>query len=176
MLIKKSLFSPASDTTMTITCDNKCNRVYIDGVRVTPLSNPRRMGNWRKTNQFSLPAGSKLLAIWGISDTDTMGVLISMDDGVVSDESWELTATKVKKWHTSDLCRDDSLWGPATVVGQNGDDPWGPMGDFDANAKWIWADEFGEGQNRTVFIRKWLGTYSLYYRPKILTRKRTSFC
>lgn len=141
---------------MTITCDSKCRRVYVDGVRVEPDSNPRRLANWEKTNTITIPAGAQVLAVEGNpGDSGVSGILVSMDDGEVSDGSWTASATEEQGWAEVGYCDED--WAAATVVGGNGADPWGAMSDFAGDANWIWTAQATE---EIAYFRKVLGMIS----------------
>lgn len=148
------LLTIESDTTLTPTCDRKCQRVYVDGVRVYPGSNARRLGNWQKTNTFVVPAGSQIFAVEGVADEgQSGGILASMDDGEVSDGSWTASTAYAKGWAEVTYC--DEEWEPATVVGQNGVEPWGAMPDFASSANWIWSEQGSTDvkRNGTVYFR-----------------------
>lgn len=96
---------------------------------------------WRHGSQFNdraplLKPGRNALTIWiehRPPTGDTPGLLavfeIRFTDGsvqrLVSDPSWKAWTSKVGGWDARDY--DDSAWPAAVVVGQLGDQPWGPI-------------------------------------------------
>lgn len=91
--------------------------------------------------QFLKP-GRNSLALWTEhrpSNGRPAGVLACLEltfaNGRVqrfaSDASWKAWSSKLEDWQTRDF--DDSAWPAATVIGQLGDQPWGPVATPDAD-------------------------------------------
>ena len=104
--------------------------------------------DWRGCHQFNdrahlLKPGKNSLTLWseyrpaaGDPVPALMAVLeIKFKDGsvqrIVSDSSWKALKTKISSWETRGF--DDSAWPAAQVIGQLGDQPWGPFKPFETS-------------------------------------------
>jgi hypothetical protein len=102
---------------------------------------------WKIGSQFNdraqlLKPGRNVLTIWcehRPPSGDTPGLLASLEltfaDGsvqrITTDETWKAWTSKIGGWDGRTF--DDSSWPTAVVVGQFGDQPWGPIGTPDLN-------------------------------------------
>lgn len=97
--------------------------------------------DWKNGPQFNdrahlLKPGRNVLTIWcehRPPSGDVPGLLACLEvrftDGrllrVVTDGTWKMLKSKIGGWNARDY--DDSAWPAAQVIGQLGDDPWGPI-------------------------------------------------
>merc|ERR1712055_517198 len=72
------------DRQLFATCDNKM-KVYFDGE--LQLQDDA-MGDWRKTSELTIPAGTRVVAIECEDVGAQEGILASTDDGLVTNSDW----------------------------------------------------------------------------------------
>ena len=112
-----------------ITADNQAN-LYVDGKQTG-----RNNNDWTKSDSYTFPSHTKVLAVYIKNTGGPGGLLGSLSNGIVTDSQWKCTSQKQTNWFTVDF--DDSAW-PAASVQQ------GIRGGFRVNgvapnARWIGA-------------------------------------
>ena len=137
-------------SSLAITADNFLYSVYIEGVKQT---NPSNCNDWKSTKLFPLPPGARQVAIsCGDDGISSAGVLASVGAVQITDAAWKCTSHYFYKWTSADF--DDSSWPWATVIGNNGMDPWVSRPDISANANWIWTfKNVNPGADTLVYCR-----------------------
>ncbi len=121
--------------------------------------------DWKFGHQFDdrgalLKPGTNTLTLWSEyrpSSGDPVPALmacieIRFTDGSVqrlgSDSSWKVLKSKISQWETRAF--DDSAWPAAQVVGQLGDQPWGPFTPLDMSLHG--PQTAGTAQTRVTYV------------------------
>ena len=120
--------------------------------------------DWKTGPQFNdrkhlLKPGRNDLTIWcehRPATGDAPGLLACLEirftDGnvlrIVTDGTWKALKTKISTWDTRGF--DDSAWPAAQVIGQLGDQPWGPITAPDASL--FGPQTAGAAQTRVTYV------------------------
>ncbi len=89
-----------------------------------------------------LKPGRNVLTVWSEhrpANNRPAGILVCLEvvsasgrvQRIVSDGTWKAWTSRIGGWDAADF--DDSAWPTASVLGQPGDQPWGPVRDGDAD-------------------------------------------
>ena len=92
--------------------------------------------DWKKIKQFLIPRFTKVVSIKGMSASLDSGILGSLSNGLVTNESWKCSLHWFPGWSSPDF--DDSPWSAAVVVAE-----YGNITGIDPAAKWIWTNPRG---------------------------------
>ena len=111
-------------STLTISCDNVIDALYLDGV-LTSVDNPT---DWRQVGYVDVPAGTNTIAVQCTDRGVIAGLMASSTSGLITDGSgsWRCTSTLETDWMNPSF--DDSHWPTALVKGNNGASPWVRLG------------------------------------------------
>jgi len=111
-------------TVMAATADNRMT-VYFDDVPQANLNGDPNQ--WPIATTYTVPDGTQEVKIEAENDGSDAGILVSFDNGIISDASWNC-------W-TADVGI-----APAVVVQPaNGGSTWYLISGISTNAQWIWS-------------------------------------
>ena len=97
--------------------------------------------DWKKTDRFALPGGTKVVTIKGDNTPGGVGaILASFSNGVVTDGTWQCADMSSC---TTIECENSVTWQGAKTYGINGENPppWNTRPYIESTAQWIWVDE-----------------------------------
>ena len=98
--------------------------------------------DWKKTDRFALPGGTKVVTIKGDNrPVSSGGILASFSNGVVTDGTWQCADMIMC---TTTQCGNSVTWQGAKTYGINGENPhpWNTiLNDINSTAQWIWVDD-----------------------------------
>ena len=136
----------AGDSTLTISCDDVIDALYLDGV-LTSVANP---ADWTQVGSVNVPAGTNKIAVKCTDTGVSPGLMASSTWGLITDGSgsWRCTNTLEAGWMTESF--SDYHWPTALVKGNNGDSPRNTVLPGMSAAKWIWSSA---GIGTTVYCR-----------------------
>ena len=101
-------------------------KVYFDGVL---QEHDAAMNDWQKTSTLTIPAGTSVIAIECVDLGAQEGIIVSTDDGLVTDESWMCSSRQeggaLDGWTMPGFTDPMGAFQPAAVLGWNGVKPWG---------------------------------------------------
>ena len=115
----------------TFTCDNSME-MFADGQSLGTDS------NWGNATTYLVPGNTRVLSVAGKDLGENFGILGSMSNGLVTDESWKCSSVLYPRWNFPDF--DDQGWHSANVIANHGDNPWNTINGIATAAKWIWAN------------------------------------
>ena len=94
-------------------------------------------------HQYELMAGSHVIALKckGNPPTWEGGILGSLENGLVTDNSWKCIRSFTPGWNMRTYQDED--WPMATSYGPNNPStfPWGEIQIIDSSAQWIWTKD-----------------------------------
>ena len=93
---------------------------------------------WRKPTTYRVPGNTRVLSVAGKDLGGNFGILGSMSNGLVTDESWKCSSLLSSGWNSPDF--DDQDWPFAKVIANHGDPSLGTIHGIAETAKWIWED------------------------------------
>ena len=93
--------------------------------------------NWGHPTTYLVPGNTRVLSVAGKDLGGNFGILGSMSNGLVTDESWKCSSFPYPGWNFPDF--DDQGWHSANVIANHGDNPWNTINGIATAAKWIWA-------------------------------------
>ena len=99
----------------TFTCDNSME-MFADGQSLGTDS------NWGNATTYLVPGNTRVLSVAGKDLGGNFGILGSMSNGLVTDESWKCSSFPYPGWNSPDF--DDQGWHSANVIINHGDNPW----------------------------------------------------
>ena len=84
------------------------------------------MSDYAKTSQFSIPAGTRVLAI-ECEDIGAggQGILASASMGMKTGPSWQCASQLVENWTQPDFVFPPNVFSSPKILGNNGVSPWG---------------------------------------------------
>ena len=124
----------------TFTCDNSME-MFADGQSLGTDS------NWENATTYLVSGNTRVLSVAGIDLGGNFGILGSMSNGLVTDESWKCSSFPYPGWNFPDF--DDQGWHSASVIANHGDNPWKTIDGIATAAKWIWANN----KSKTAYCR-----------------------
>merc|ERR1712037_299794 len=116
------------------TCDNEM-KVYFDGEL---QEQDDAMGDWRKTSELTIPAGTRVVAIECEDVGAQEGILASTDDGLVTNSVWQCSDQLVEGWTLPGFVPPPDTFSSPNVLGSNGVAPWRVRPGIVEDAEWIW--------------------------------------
>ena len=134
---------------MTATCDNEME-VFFDGVKQTAPES--ELNDWTKSSTFPISADTQVVGIKCVDLHVVGGILASFSTGEVTDGSWQCSTEASSGWASPGFV-PSSAWQQATVIGNNGVQPWGKRPGISDSAEWIWTPEWSGGHT-LVYCRK----------------------
>ena len=137
---------------MHATCDNVMG-VWVDGEHVDLAWSTRSA--WTKMSSFHITKCNQLLAIQCEEKGAIGGILVSADNGMVSDSTWRCSRHYEEGWNQIKFEERIDWWKNADTHGKNGVAPWKVRPGISANANWIWTGP-NDGRLVTVNCRKQL--------------------
>ena len=120
--------------TLHATCDDVM-KVYFDGV---PQPSDPAMANYKQSSELTIPGRTQVLAIECNNDKGgAEGILASIDNGVVTDETWSCSRDPVDGWTRPGFQDTSGSFTPPVLQGTNGAAPWGVIEGIKGRATWI---------------------------------------
>jgi len=122
---------------LSATCDDVMT-VYFDG-EATHFTSSN--WNWGATSFYSIPAGTKVLAISCLNLGGAYGILASISTGVSTSAHWSCSNTWIDGWTRPDFGfpQNSYPFPNAKSLGHNGVGPWGTRPGIQIGATWIWS-------------------------------------
>ena len=103
--------------------------------------------NWGNATTYLVPGNTRVLSVAGKDLGGNFGILGSMSNGLLTDESWKCRSFLHPGWNFPDF--DDQGWHSASVIPNHGDNPWKTVDGIATAAKWIWANN----KSKTAYCR-----------------------
>ena len=103
------------------TCDNEM-KVYFDGEL---QEQDDAMGDWEKTAELTIPAGTRVVAIECEDLGGPEGILASTTTGMKTGPSWRCANQLVEGWTQPDFVSPPDVFSSPNILGNNGVHPWG---------------------------------------------------
>ena len=161
-------FASAATTTLNVRCDDFA-KVYVDGILVGGTKSLQKVWTGKISND------AHLIAVACENVGGPGGLLVSMEDFLVSNTKWKCsrTAEKRRDWYKLDF--NDSTWNSSYKIADNDGsiwqvEPFWKQVDFPVSAQWIWADEQWErlpanSLRETIYCRRKTGKDGLSWNP-----------
>ena len=96
-------------------------KVYFDGEL---QEQDDAMGDWTKTSELTIPAGTRVVAIECEDLGAQEGILASTDDGLVTNSVWQCSDQMVEGWTLPGFVPPPDTFSSPNVLGSNGVAPW----------------------------------------------------
>ena len=97
-------------------------KVYFDGEL---QEQDDAMGDWEKTAELTIPAGTRVVAIECEDLGGRKGILASTDDGLVTNSVWQCSDQMVEGWTLPGFVPPPDTFSAPNLLGSNGVAPWG---------------------------------------------------
>ena len=139
--------------TLNFTADDQL-QMFADGVEI-PI--PRKEAiRWKTVSVLHISSETRLIAVRANNTGWDGGILGSIENGIVTDETWKCSDSLEINWNQ--ISFDDSNWVSATVLGSHLDTKWGHLisriPSISEKAKWIWTSSTKD--HSSVFCRKYI--------------------
>ena len=123
--------------------------VWVDGVPVN-LPNAKV---YNKEDIFQISCCTSLIAIRCLETGGKAGIVLSANNGLVSDSSWRCTRTYQEGWQTSPFQEAPGVWKYADMFAPNDGTRAFYVPGISPKAQWIWIGP-NDGERVYVHCRK----------------------